>query len=597
MDKDKTRIKIAIVDSGVEQHDLFKGVCVSGNDEIGYHCTDDFSDEIGHGTMVKNIIASRVTNCEFYITKVFNNEDDISEQKLIFALKYLQKKIKPDIIHLSLGITFCNDITHLKTICDSLADDGTLIIAAFDNNGAISYPAAFDNVIGVGSNKRCIKTTDFVFYENSPINIEAIGVAQRLLGLCGKYYDVIGSSFSAPYITSLIADYISNTNKKDLNNVLEYLRRKAHYVFDSPNVETFQSPFKIKKAILFPYNKEIITLLRNHQYLTFEIAGIYDIKHLRNTGKTILDGRYTVEMVEAIDWNSDFDTVILGHMKEISSIMKKDINRFIVKQCEKYNKKIYSFDPIIPDAATRQYVEQFTFTPRISINNVPLNNLGKLYQIGKPIVCLAGTSSKQGKFSLQMQIISNLKAKGCKTGHLSTEPSGYLLGADIVFPIGYNAEINVNTGEEIIAAANSALSQIEKKNPDIIFTGLQSQTIPTQVCNLNDMVLYNHYFLLGVNPDATILVVNVFDDIDYIKRTINYLENIIICEVIAVVIFPIEKTFMWNTIGNLSVHADLVSLQKTKDYIRQNVDKPTYIMDDINDVDDLCDTIINYFRD
>ena len=144
MDKDKTRIKIAIVDSGVEQHDLFKGVCVSGNDEIGYHCTDDFSDEIGHGTMVKNIIASRVTNCEFYITKVFNNEDDISEQKLIFALKYLQKKIKPDIIHLSLGITFCNDITHLKTICDLMGHSNILQTEKYVHLGSKQYISAIN---------------------------------------------------------------------------------------------------------------------------------------------------------------------------------------------------------------------------------------------------------------------------------------------------------------------------------------------------------------------------------------------------------------------------------------------------------------------
>ena len=39
------------------------------------------------------------------------------------------------------------------------------------------------------------------------------------------------------------------------------------------------------------------------------------------------------------------------------------------------------------------------------------------------------------------------------------------------------------------------------------------------------MVLTNHFFLLGVNPDAVILVVNIYDDIDYIRRTISYLES------------------------------------------------------------------------
>ena len=116
-----------------------------------------------------------------------------------------------------------------------------------------------------------------------------------------------------------------------------------------------------------------------------------------------------------------------------------------------------------------------------------------------------------------------------------------------------------------------------------------------QLCSFKDTVIFNHYFLLATNPDAIVLVVNVFDEIEYIQRTINYVENILICEVIAIVVFPIQRLFKWGTIGDLSIRYDNAEIYEMKNRLSATTHKNVYIMDDLKDIHDLADKCIEFF--
>ena len=101
----------------------------------------------------------------------------------------------------------------------------------------------------------------------------------------------------------------------------------------------------------------------------------------------------------------------------------------MINKCAEYGKKIYSFDDISVCSENFGTIE--CYTPQIIQDNIPYNCNGKLRQIGKPILCIAGTSSRQGKYSLQLDLKRLLKQTKIKVRLLSTEPSGYLLGASI----------------------------------------------------------------------------------------------------------------------------------------------------------------------
>ena len=583
------KVIVAVIDSGVEEVVKYRGASVTLDETSSdFTINDNYFDENGHGTIVTNIIESLTDNAEFYIMKVFGQEEEVETEKLVFALKYLDKTVRPDIIHLSMGVSFCDNIPLLHQTCLELSNKGTIIVSAFDNHGSLSYPAAFPFVIGVESNSKIDKTSQYYFLQNSPINIASIGIAQRLKGRKKQYYDVVGSCFSAPYITAKIVNLFNTYGTRlAFDDIMDMLEHDAKKIFVGENLKPICKPFSIKKAILFPYNKEITTVIRHYADMPFEVKGVYDIKFLRNIGRKISIGydSFVIMAFEKINWESDFDTIIIGHLQELELLSKRKYLKNIIDNCLKYRKNIYSLE-LLPLEMIKVLDDNGlkVFTPMVSSENVPTCYEGRLRQIGKPVLCVAGTSPKQGKFSLQIKI-----------GMLSTEPTGYLIGTDVVFPMGYNSSIDLNSADEYITTANYAISLIEDLNVDLIITGLQSQTIPMQLCSFKDTVIFNHYFLLATNPDAIVLVVNVFDEIEYIQRTINYVENILICEVIAIVVFPIQRLFKWGTIGDLSIRYDNAEIYEMKNRLSATTHKNVYIMDDLKDIHDLADKCIEFF--
>lgn len=594
------KLTLAIIDSGIDKNINVNGIGIELNENTGeYYITKDIFDQNGHGTIVTNIIREVINDENLYVVKLFDHQDEIESDRLVFALQYLHDFVKPDIIHLSMGISFCDNIPKLWEICHNLAENGTIIICAFDNHGSLSYPAAFPFVIGIESNQSLIKITEYYYLQDSPINIATFGSAQRLLGKNNQYIDVVGSSFSSPYITRFIAEnIILGKVNCYFDDILLLLKNHAKKIYYPEKQIPIEVPFKIKKAIFFPYNKEIITLLRYTDSLICDPVGVYDVKYLGNIGKKIFtsnNNRLVVNTIESIPWEDDFDTVVLGHLHELSSISKKDYMKIFVEKCLLHKKNIYAFDYVPEDIKTQMNLANLkSYTPIITRNNVPFCYEGKLRQIGKPILCVAGTSPKQGKFSLQLKL-KKLLSKSFRVGLLSTEPSGYLVGANIVFPMGYESTVKLETGNDYITTINYAMGTIEDENIDLIITGLQSQTIPMKLCNHNDMVLFNHYYLLGANPDAVVLMINIFDDFDYIERTIRYIENIIICDVIALVVFPIKRTFKWNTLGDLSVRYDDKSIEEIKEKLKTSFNKNVYILDNEVDMNSLSNQCLNYF--
>lgn len=155
------KYRVTIIDSGVSlDHPLFSNDKING---FGYRdgcIVDEFNDTYGHGTAVYNIIKKQCASDDILNIKLYNIENMVDEKYFINLLNYIYDHIEADILHMSLGLREVENYYELKEIFNRFESRNTSVIAAFDNLGSISYPAAFETVIGVTSSSDCVKIND-----------------------------------------------------------------------------------------------------------------------------------------------------------------------------------------------------------------------------------------------------------------------------------------------------------------------------------------------------------------------------------------------------------------------------------------------------
>lgn len=607
--QNNSNVKIIIIDSGVEKnHDAFLNIKINGcraylNEKEEIEFDDDFSDDFGHGTAIFDIIKKNAPNAEIYNIKMFDKRGNSEQKEITKLLEYIYKNIPCDIINLSLGITQYANIKDLENIINKLHNKGVIVVSAFSNDGSVSFPAAFENVIGVESSKDVRFRNEFEFVEESIINIRAKGGKQRVLWKMPERYAIVeGNSFSSGYVTAIIANFIKS-EKLNTKNALEKLKmgavkihKKQHDI--NSNIE-FKTPVK---AIAFPFNKEIHSLVRYHDDLPFTID-FFDIKVSgrinKSTGEFVQDTNFTIGNIEYLDWSTEFDTVILGHLDEVSKLLSKNYIDDIISNCIKYKKNLYAFDNLDEYNIKEIFKANglHLFYPTLDKIDVPNNSFGKLYFIPQPTVAICGTSSQQGKFTLQLLLRRLLTNDGYKVGQLGTEPSSLLYGMDKVCSIGYGYNMALSE-YPFIAAVNKMIHDISKKDPDIILCGTQSGTIPFSCDNLNFIPLHSIEFLMAAKPDAVILCVNYHDELEYIKRTINTIENLLETQVIGLSLFPLTIEYNWQGII-LGTKRSLSSneIDTFKRNVKEKTNKEVYLLLKPEDMSNLKNNIIDFFME
>ncbi len=576
---------VALIDSGIDNN--IQNNIQAKIKPISVGIFDNEEDEIGHGTAIASILLNKSEIDSIYSFKIFAKDKDTKFEYLCITLKYILTNLKVDIIHLSMGLIYIEEKEKLvlKEICSKLVIQGTIIVAAFDNMGAISYPAAFEDVIGVYWSKEVLSVREFIYLENSIVNVLGYSGLQRLPWKDGIYKNVAGSSFIAPHITNLIIDFLSKgiSGLEDIHKMLKISAKeiRTNQKYDLKQFIGLHS--NIKKALLFPINKEIKTLVENIDIASFKLYGLSDIPYSKYIGKKIkdifLDIDYTNEKIlsiNSINWNEDFDTVILGHVKQISNLLQRNFTLEILEKCKSYKKNIYSFDELSHyNELVQEIIDQGNSVEYIYLKtNRKDNYIGALYKLPIPVVAVVGTGPKQGKFTLQLSLIKELRKLKYNVGFFGTEPSSALLGADICFPIGYNSGIHLED-LEYTQIANKLIANI--KNKDIILVGLQSQILQYGFGNLGFYPFIQERVLIATEPDCVILCINLWDETDYINRCIQYLESYYSSKVLCIVIYPFKKNNEWTLTNGIDISAKTKEIEVYRKKIIDNFKLPVYI--------------------
>lgn len=69
---------------------------------------------------------------------------------------------------------------------------------------------------------------------------------------------------------------------------------------------------------------------------------------------------------------------------------------------------------------------------------------------------------------------------------------------------------------------------------------------------------------------------NYFDDIEYIQRTIEYVESLNGNKVVALSIFPFDKAFSWNEVSSNLKPVDPEMIEQKMKYIEQEIGIKVY---------------------
>lgn len=221
-------VKIGIIDSGINYgHEDINTDKIVRRYNV-FDETEDVTDELGHGSFVSGIIgadtnngigvAGIADNADIAMYKIFNAKNTSLENFIVGFDRAIEDGC--DVINLSLGVdtTDIATINQLQAMVNRAVGKNIIVVAAVGNNydSRKNYPAACDNVIGVGSVNKSHTRSSFSNY-NTSVFVTAPGeyLVSTWYGLVSSYapnggvytgnLNYKGTSFSAPLVTAMAA--------------------------------------------------------------------------------------------------------------------------------------------------------------------------------------------------------------------------------------------------------------------------------------------------------------------------------------------------------------------------------------------------------
>ena len=550
-------VKIAIVDSGIDAHHpriggVAGGVGLSRGADGEIITGHDTGDLAGHGTACAGLIHRKAPDARLYSIRIFDESLSADGRLLVAAIRWAVRH-GMDVVNLSLGTTDAAYRSTIAVACRRAVRAGIVLVAAGHLEGDESYPAALPDVIGV-TGGAIYERYGYHYRPGQPIECVARGDDQRVCWSDGREIMAAGTSFAAPHISAVVALIREAQPKATLAELRRSLEanalqapspigspiepRKAATPRITPIEPAEASDYAwIRKATLYPFNKEMHAFIRFRDLLDFEIVGIADPIGKGLVGKDAGEAigaesagiRIACRIEDAIEGS---DTLILGYVDELTRMSRRDLLRESIEIALANHLNAFSFLPVLPDVYGDLYDAARRKGLRIAYPDIPIDEVARTLMAGAgsnidvPVLGVFGTSASQGKFTLQLALRRALLKEGYRVGQIGTEHHARLFGLDLAFPMGYASPLSFPV-EYYVPYLNSRARDIcRRRHPHILLVGSQSGTIPYDVNESRTHALPSIAFLLGTRPDACILAVNSIDPEAYIRDTMDGIRSV-----------------------------------------------------------------------
>ena len=514
-------------------------------------------DEIGHGTACIDLIARVAPDATISNIKVFGEELRAYPEVILQALDQC-KELGIDVVNLSLGTMERDWEDELYAACRDLSDAGILLVSANRDPDLLSSPAKFDCVYGVNGGR--IRGKYGYFYDpDAVVQFTARGDRQRVVWKDGRKVLMAASSFAAARVSGIVL-LLEQRQRVQGGRIEEQFHRFSAeitppMVHQNGNEATptwingaaIRGKESIKpdigwigRSVVYPFNKEMRSLVRFADQLSFEIASVVDIPPSKlkglDAGEAIgaepIGASVQLMLEEALD---GVDTLIIGHLDAYSEAKRKDLLQEALEVCLVKGCNVYSLSRtcLLYEVSYAELFEKRGLRLAAPIVDKEVyRSLVSAFAPDVPITCpvlgIFGTSQDQGKVTAQLLIRKELKRRGYATSWLATEHQGELLGADYTFPNGYEGLVSVDIPMEgHVTLLQSAMVGIAQSTPDIVLVGSQSGvSLPSLSVKHSLYSLPAIATMFGTAPDAYVLLVNEFDELEHIEDCLAVLRGL-----------------------------------------------------------------------
>lgn len=207
-------VTVAVVDSGIAMHPALEGAVAEYRN---FSSDSEVHDSLGHGTHVAGIIGARsgiakgiAPEATLLSLKVLGHSGMGSNDAVSQAIRFATEH-KADIISMSLGGGRPDAQMH-QSIQRATAAGIVVVCAAGNDGGSVNYPAAFAETIAVGAVDRTGTICEFSS-RGKEIAVAAPGAEVTSTWLGNGYATVSGTSMAAPFVSGVLALYVSEQKK------------------------------------------------------------------------------------------------------------------------------------------------------------------------------------------------------------------------------------------------------------------------------------------------------------------------------------------------------------------------------------------------
>ena len=541
-------VKIAIIDSGVDSEHPEIGPIAHGiNIRIGAKGQiiwgTDYVDRSGHGTACTGIIRQIAPDAEIYIIRIFEQSLVADGKLLIAALQWVIDH-RIDVVNLSLGTTDRQYFEPIQELCRQAAQEDIILVAAAHNRGIESYPAILPDVIGV-QGRPMQKLNDYYFRKNNHIECVAHGGEQILCWKNSSKVITAGSSFAAARIAGIICLIRQVYPCASLNATreilsLQSLPEPAESIQNDVVLPITEKPISqkkrkeiqqypcIKRAVLFAIHRELKNIVRFEDLFEFDIHRVVDPLEERlvrydDSGQAILlDSELSAYLREVLE---NADTLIMGDMSPLSRVLGRDVLAQIMHCALANSVNIFSCLPpkYNHDLFTVAHEKGLKiFNPRLDIRDV---DRGHFYNeaVDVPVIGIFGTQAHHDTFCVQIKLFKELVQMGYNVGQIGTESYADLFDLDFVFPIDLADKLDMSEQHYTSYISYKLHELHRKKRSDLVLFSTRSTIIPDDIFKPDLSLFQSIGLLMGLKPDASILVVDACDPDAYIQDAIEAL--------------------------------------------------------------------------